>query len=156
MEFNLAHAGASIITAFLASLVAFVEALTVVLAVGSVRGWRSAITGSLAALVVLLVLVAVLGSALTRIHGRDPTYGRHFVAVVRHALAAKGHSAGSRDPPLARRDRGLREGGRGHAAVGAGMAKGVSTLVGDLDPEGDEPAVGNIIDAARLHRSAGR
>jgi Ca2+/H+ antiporter, TMEM165/GDT1 family len=67
MDFNLAHAGASIITAFLASLVEFVEALTVVLAVGSVRGWRGAITGSLAALVVLLVLVAVLGSALTRI-----------------------------------------------------------------------------------------
>ena len=67
MEFNLAHTGASIITAFLASLVEFVEALTVVLAVGSVRGWRSAITGSLVALAVLLVLVAALGSALTRI-----------------------------------------------------------------------------------------
>lgn len=67
MEFNLAHTGASIITAFLASLVEFVEALTVVLAVGSVRGWRSAITGSLTALAVLLVLVAALGSALTRI-----------------------------------------------------------------------------------------
>jgi uncharacterized membrane protein len=67
MEFNLAHAGASIITAFLASLVEFVEALTVVLAVGSVRGWRSAITGSVAAVAVLLVLVAALGGALTRI-----------------------------------------------------------------------------------------
>ena len=36
------------------------------------------------------------------------------------------------------------------------MAKGVSTPVGDLDPEGDEPAVGNIIDTSGLHRSAGR
>lgn len=67
MEFSLTHAGASIITAFLASLVEFVEALTVVLAVGSVRGWRSAVTGSLAAVGVLLVLVVVLGSAVTRI-----------------------------------------------------------------------------------------
>ena len=34
------HAGPSILAAFLASLVEFVEALTVVLAVGIVRGWR--------------------------------------------------------------------------------------------------------------------
>jgi Ca2+/H+ antiporter, TMEM165/GDT1 family len=67
MGIEWAHAGASILAAFLASLVEFVEALTVVLAVGSVRGWRGAITGSIAALLVLLALVAVLGGALTRI-----------------------------------------------------------------------------------------
>jgi uncharacterized membrane protein len=59
--------GASVVAAFLASLVEFVEALTVVLAVGSVRGWRSAITGSALACAVLLALVAVFGSTLTRI-----------------------------------------------------------------------------------------
>jgi uncharacterized membrane protein len=58
---------ASSAAAFLASLVEFVEALTVVLAVGSVRGWRSAIVGSALACGVLLTLVAILGSTLTHI-----------------------------------------------------------------------------------------
>jgi Ca2+/H+ antiporter, TMEM165/GDT1 family len=62
-----AYAGPSILAAFLASLVEFVEALTVVLAVGSVRGWRSALAGSFFAVLILLVIVAVLGAALTRI-----------------------------------------------------------------------------------------
>ena len=35
-----AHLGTSVAAAFLASLVECVEALTVVLAVGSVRGWQ--------------------------------------------------------------------------------------------------------------------
>lgn len=61
------HAGPSILAAFLASTVEFVEALTVVLAVGSVRGWRDTLLGAAAALGVLLLLVAVLGTALTRI-----------------------------------------------------------------------------------------
>lgn len=67
MSLNWAHAGPTILAAFLASLVEFVEALTVVLAVGSVRGWRSALTGSAVAVAVLLALIAVLGPALTRI-----------------------------------------------------------------------------------------
>src|SRR5882757_7286799 len=61
------HAGPTILAAFLASLVEFVEALTVVLAVGSVRGWRGALSGTGVALLVLLVLIAVLGTALTRV-----------------------------------------------------------------------------------------
>lgn len=44
-----------------------VEALTVVLAVGSTRGWRGAIAGSAAAIVVLSAILAILGKALTRI-----------------------------------------------------------------------------------------
>ena len=40
------HAGPSILAAFLASLVEFVEALTIVLAVGTVRGWRPALVGA--------------------------------------------------------------------------------------------------------------
>jgi Ca2+/H+ antiporter, TMEM165/GDT1 family len=59
--------GTTLIAAFLASLVECVEALTVVLAVGSVRGWRSPIAGSASALAVLASLVAVLGPALTHI-----------------------------------------------------------------------------------------
>jgi uncharacterized membrane protein len=64
---NWTHAGPSILAAFLASLVEFVEALTVVLAVGVTRGWRSALGGAGLALAVLLALIAVLGTALTRI-----------------------------------------------------------------------------------------
>jgi Ca2+/H+ antiporter, TMEM165/GDT1 family len=51
----------------MASLVECVEALTVVLAVGIVRGWRSALGGAAAALLVLLTLVAVFGPSLARI-----------------------------------------------------------------------------------------
>jgi uncharacterized membrane protein len=61
------HAAPSIMAAFFASLVEFVEALTVILAVGSVRGWRDALGGSGAALVLLMALVATLGPALTHI-----------------------------------------------------------------------------------------
>ncbi len=62
-----AHGGPSTLAAFLASLVEFVEALTVILAIGSVRGWRDAVLGSVTALLVLLVLVLAFGGALTRV-----------------------------------------------------------------------------------------
>ncbi len=42
-----------------------VEALTIVLAVGSTRSWRSALSGAGAALVVLAVVTAALGPAVT-------------------------------------------------------------------------------------------
>jgi len=67
MLVNWTHIGPTVAAAFLASLVEFVEALTVVLAVGVVRGWRGALSGSGAALLVLLAMIAVLGPALTRI-----------------------------------------------------------------------------------------
>jgi len=63
----LAHAVASMLAAFLASLVEGVEALTVVLAVGTVRGWRSALTGTGMGIVSLLILIVVLGPALARV-----------------------------------------------------------------------------------------
>ena len=67
MLINWTHVGPTVVAAFLASLVEFVEALTVVLAVGAVRGWRGALMGSGAATLVLLCIIAVLGPALTRI-----------------------------------------------------------------------------------------
>ena len=67
MGSNWAHMGTSILASFLASLVECVEALTVVLAVGSVRGWRSALTGTATAIVVLLIIIATLGTALAHI-----------------------------------------------------------------------------------------
>ena len=54
-------------SAFLASAVEMVEALTIVLAAGVTRGWRSALFGLGAAVVVLTAIVAVLGPALTLI-----------------------------------------------------------------------------------------
>jgi len=50
--------------AFLASAVEMVEALTIVLGVGVVRGWRSTLIGVGAAVVALGALVAALGPAL--------------------------------------------------------------------------------------------
>jgi uncharacterized membrane protein len=51
--------------AFAASAVEMVEALTIVLAVGITRGWRSSTWGVGVALVALTLIVAVLGPALT-------------------------------------------------------------------------------------------
>lgn len=65
IEWN--SAAPSVLASFMASMVEFVEALTIVLAVGVVRGWRSALLGTGAALAVLVGLVALLGPSLTRI-----------------------------------------------------------------------------------------
>jgi uncharacterized membrane protein len=54
-------------TAFLASLVEAVEALTIVLAVATVRGWRPAGLGALAGLLVLAFIVLALGPLLDRL-----------------------------------------------------------------------------------------
>jgi uncharacterized membrane protein len=54
-----------IASAFLASAVEMVEALTIVLAAGISRGWRSAVAGVGAATVALAAVVAALGPALT-------------------------------------------------------------------------------------------
>jgi uncharacterized membrane protein len=56
-----------LLSSFLASTVEMVEALTIVLAAGVTRGWRSSLIGVAAALVVLAAIVAVLGPALTAI-----------------------------------------------------------------------------------------
>src|SRR6059058_3476770 len=52
-------------SAFLASAVEMVEALTIVLAVGVTRDWRSSLTGVAVATVALAAIVAALGPALT-------------------------------------------------------------------------------------------
>ena len=56
-----------LVSVFLASIVEGVEALTIVLAMGTTRGWRSTWSGVGAALVVLAVFVGVLGPTLTLI-----------------------------------------------------------------------------------------
>ncbi len=61
------HAGPTALAAFLATLVEAVEALTVILAVGAARGWRDALLGALAGLIVLACIVAAFGPALAAI-----------------------------------------------------------------------------------------
>jgi uncharacterized membrane protein len=51
----------------MASMVEFVEALSIVLAVGVVRGWRPALLGTGSALAVLGILVMTLGQTLVRV-----------------------------------------------------------------------------------------
>jgi uncharacterized membrane protein len=62
-----ATAAPAITSAFLASLVEVVEAFTIVLAVSTIRGYRPAILGSLAGLVLLGLMVVVLGPLLNRV-----------------------------------------------------------------------------------------
>lgn len=67
MGIGWAHTGTSLAASFLASLVECVEALTVILAVGTVRGWRSALVGTATALAVLAIIIAALGTTLSRL-----------------------------------------------------------------------------------------
>jgi uncharacterized membrane protein len=53
------------VSVFLACAVEAVEALTIVLAVGNTRSWPSALSGAAAAAVILGVIVAALGTAIT-------------------------------------------------------------------------------------------
>lgn len=64
---NWTQAAPVVLAAFLASLVEFVEALTIVLAAGLTRGWRSALAGALSGAVVLAAIVALLGPNLHRV-----------------------------------------------------------------------------------------
>jgi uncharacterized membrane protein len=53
--------------AFLGSAVESVEALTIVLAVGLTRGWRSPLYGTVGAIAILVVLVATLGQLIVHV-----------------------------------------------------------------------------------------
>ena len=59
--------GPAIGAAFLASTVEVVEAFTIILAVGTLRGWRPALAGTGAALGVLGLIVLILGPVLDRV-----------------------------------------------------------------------------------------
>lgn len=64
MTAGFAHIWPPIAAAFLASLVEAVEALTIVLAVATVRGWRPAGLGGLAGFGLLVLIVVALGPVL--------------------------------------------------------------------------------------------
>jgi uncharacterized membrane protein len=68
----------TVTAAFLASFVEFVEAFTIVLAVGLTRSWRPAFTGAGLAVAVLAALVLAIGPLLTLI----PLHALQFVVGV--------------------------------------------------------------------------
>jgi len=55
----------SFVTAFVASVVEAIEMVTIVVGVGSIRGWRSTLVGAASGFAVLVVVGAGLGTALT-------------------------------------------------------------------------------------------
>lgn len=57
-------AAPAVLAAFLASLVEFVEAFTIVLAVAGARGWRPALIGAAAGLILLALLILAFGAAI--------------------------------------------------------------------------------------------
>jgi uncharacterized membrane protein len=61
------HIGPAVTAAFLASLVEAVEALTIVLAVATVRGWRPAGLGALSGLGLLAIIIVALGPLLEKV-----------------------------------------------------------------------------------------
>ena len=68
MEVELGMSGGALfLVVFLACAVEAVEATTIVLAAGTARDWRSAITGTAGALVLLGALIAVVGPALSHV-----------------------------------------------------------------------------------------
>ena len=58
------HSGPSVAAAFIGSSVEAIEALTIVLAVGTVRGWRSALMGTAVGLALLAAIVLMFGPAI--------------------------------------------------------------------------------------------
>ena len=60
-------AAPAVSAAFFASLVEVVEAFTIVLAAGTLRGWRAAIAGTAAGLAVLALIVVALGPLLDQV-----------------------------------------------------------------------------------------
>ncbi len=64
-------AAPALASAFFASFVEVVEALTIVLAVVSLRGWRPALSGTFAALAALAAIVLLLGPMLDRVPLHD-------------------------------------------------------------------------------------
>ena len=71
LESGLIQNAAAVGTAFAASLVECVEALTIVLAVSSVSGWRSGLLGASCGAVLLAATVALAGGALVRVPLND-------------------------------------------------------------------------------------
>src|SRR5205823_8510191 len=70
------------VPSFVASVVEWVEAFTIVLAVGNTRGWRSPIWGVLAGLGTLAVIVGVFGTPLIVFHEQVNQSFHIFVGIL--------------------------------------------------------------------------
>src|SRR5919108_5656630 len=68
MNAALATLAIAAVPSFVASVVEWVEAFTIVLAVGNTRGWRSPLWGTAASLGTLAVIVGVFGTPLIIFH----------------------------------------------------------------------------------------
>ena len=64
---NLGALAVSALPAFIASAVEFVEATTIVLAVGVTRGWRAPLYGTIAATITLAVIIGTLGVTIVTV-----------------------------------------------------------------------------------------
>jgi uncharacterized membrane protein len=81
MSIGLAALAIAAVPAFVASVVEWVEAFTIVVAVGNTRGWRSPIWGTVAGLGTLSVIVAVFGTPLV-IYQEEVNQSFHIVVGV--------------------------------------------------------------------------
>jgi uncharacterized membrane protein len=61
------HGGPQMAAAFLGSSVEAVEAMTIVLAAGIARGWRSALAGTAGGLLTLVAIIAIFGRAIAAV-----------------------------------------------------------------------------------------
>ena len=97
-------------TTFLASSVEFVEAATIVLAVGFAQGWRAALLGAACAAAALGAIVAIFGPLDRQCGSAGPgPAGRRAVShPLRHRVAAQSRVALRRAPNHARRGGHLR------------------------------------------------
>lgn len=64
---DLGALAAAALPAFIASAVEFVEATTIILAVGVTRGWRAPLYGTVAAAITLAVIIALLGVTIVTV-----------------------------------------------------------------------------------------
>ena len=64
---NLGALAVSALPAFIASAVEFVEAMTIILAVGVTRGWRAPLYGTIAATITLAIIIAALGVTIVTV-----------------------------------------------------------------------------------------
>jgi hypothetical protein len=85
-----AHALAAISAAFLGSLVDFVEALSIILAVGIIRGWMAAWVGAGAGLTAQAIIVAGLGPAVAAAPIHPPPFGMRWLRRAGDAARGRG------------------------------------------------------------------
>ena len=114
-----------ILTVFVACAVEAIEALTIVLAAGLTREWRSTFQGMAVALAVLAAIVAALGPTdHAAAADRAAAGGRRAAGHLRAAVAAQGHPARYRVQVAARRGQRLSARGGGGQRLRRASSRG--------------------------------